>query len=321
MKLWKYPAIAIALAAVSLTALNASWLAGQVNAPLVLVARNGFAQPVADGASGPCAAVQMALPGPLIIENSLHGMHEATRLGARGFALDVRRTADGQLVVFRDPTLDCRTNGRGPVSARTLAELRRLDFGFGYTPDGGRSFPLRGRGMGGIATVPDILQSVRSGRLIFILRDPDPALAEPMAQALRRAGTEVQERVGLIGPEPVIARLRALLPGIWTFSREASEACLAAYRSSGWTGFVPEECRDTVVALTTDTDWRLWGFPYRFYQRMAGAGTEVMTVGGFDSDGVPTGLTQAEQLGDVPRHFRGLLWVEDMQNVGRALVY
>jgi hypothetical protein len=32
-----------------------------------------------------------------------------------------------------------------------------------------------------------------------------------------------------------------------------------------------------------------------------------------------TGIEQPEQLGDVPRDFRGYLWVEDIWNVGPAL--
>ena len=43
--------------------------------------------------------------------------------------IDVRTTADGELVVIHDATLDRTTNGIGPVSSRTLAEIRNLDAG------------------------------------------------------------------------------------------------------------------------------------------------------------------------------------------------
>lgn len=33
--------------------------------------------------------------------------------------------------MFRDPALDCRTDGTGPVRDKTLAELQRLDMGYG----------------------------------------------------------------------------------------------------------------------------------------------------------------------------------------------
>jgi len=42
---------------------------------------------------------------------------------------DVRRTADGHLVVIHDATVDRTSNGRGKVSRRALVQLRELDFG------------------------------------------------------------------------------------------------------------------------------------------------------------------------------------------------
>ena len=43
--------------------------------------------------------------------------------------IDVRTTADGELVVIHDATLDRTTSGIGAVSSRTLAEIRSLDAG------------------------------------------------------------------------------------------------------------------------------------------------------------------------------------------------
>ncbi|MXX91173.1 MAG: hypothetical protein F4Y68_18335 [Boseongicola sp. SB0665_bin_10] len=43
--------------------------------------------------------------------------------------IDVRTTADGELVVIHDATLNRTTNGIGPVSSHTLAEIRNLDAG------------------------------------------------------------------------------------------------------------------------------------------------------------------------------------------------
>jgi glycerophosphoryl diester phosphodiesterase len=51
-----------------------------------------------------------------------------------GFEFDVRATRDGQLVCLHDPTLDRTTSGTGPVSARSLAEVRRLDAGRWFDP-------------------------------------------------------------------------------------------------------------------------------------------------------------------------------------------
>jgi len=59
------------------------------------------------GATGPAA------------ENTLEAFLEARRLGADGVELDVRRSADGALVVHHDPVIE----GVGPVSATAVRDL------------------------------------------------------------------------------------------------------------------------------------------------------------------------------------------------------
>ena len=60
-------------------------------------------------------------------ENTLAAFRLAHELGADGVELDVQLTADGQVVVIHDETLDRTTTGRGPVGTRTLREIKTLD--------------------------------------------------------------------------------------------------------------------------------------------------------------------------------------------------
>ena len=62
-------------------------------------------------------------------ENTLAAFREAIRLGAAMIEFDVALSADGKLVLIHDSTLDRTTNGTGPVSARTLEQLKTLDAG------------------------------------------------------------------------------------------------------------------------------------------------------------------------------------------------
>jgi glycerophosphoryl diester phosphodiesterase len=62
-------------------------------------------------------------------ENTRAALREAVRLGAQMIEFDVALTKDGQLVLMHDHTIDRTTNGKGPVSDRTLAELKQLDAG------------------------------------------------------------------------------------------------------------------------------------------------------------------------------------------------
>src|SRR5439155_11323089 len=56
-------------------------------------------------------------------ENTLAAFRLAADLGADGIELDVRGTADGQLVVLHDASVNRTTDGTGRVAALTLDQL------------------------------------------------------------------------------------------------------------------------------------------------------------------------------------------------------
>lgn len=62
-------------------------------------------------------------------ENTLAAFKLALEQGADGIELDAKLTADGEVVVIHDRTVDRTTNGTGYVSQMTLAQLRQLDAG------------------------------------------------------------------------------------------------------------------------------------------------------------------------------------------------
>ncbi|HUF91074.1 MAG TPA: glycerophosphodiester phosphodiesterase [Candidatus Limnocylindria bacterium] len=57
-------------------------------------------------------------------ENSLTAFRSALAGGATLLELDVHLTADGEVAVIHDPTLDRTSTGRGPLAACTAADLR-----------------------------------------------------------------------------------------------------------------------------------------------------------------------------------------------------
>jgi len=59
-------------------------------------------------------------------ENSLAAFAAAIEQGADGIELDVFLTRDGHLVVFHDDNLERMTSLHGPITARTLNELRKV---------------------------------------------------------------------------------------------------------------------------------------------------------------------------------------------------
>lgn len=317
MKAWQWAGWGIAGFAVAVSLVNASWIAPRSQRPLILVAHRGLGQQFdREGLDrDSCTATRIRPPEHDFIENTLRSMSNARHFGAGGIELDVHPTRDGQMVVFQDWTLDCRTDGHGPVRDKTLAELKRLDVGYGYTADGGRTFPLRGRGVGGMPTVEEALREVPRMRLFFNFKSKDPRDADALVAAFRRAGVAIDDKYAFHGHPRVTRRLKQLVPGAGTFWKYEMKACLVDYVKFGWTSYVPESCRNKIVAVPLNYQWAIWGWPKRFIARMDSVGTRVILIG----PDAASGIERPEQLAKVPRDFRGYLWIEDFYNVGRAL--
>ncbi|MGH7259299.1 MAG: glycerophosphodiester phosphodiesterase [Nitrospiraceae bacterium] len=66
-------------------------------------------------------------------ENTLASIERAIALGCAFTEVDVRRTADGALVLLHDERVDRTTNGQGLVAEMTLEDIRKLDAGGGQT--------------------------------------------------------------------------------------------------------------------------------------------------------------------------------------------
>lgn len=67
-------------------------------------------------------------------ENTLAAFKLAVDQGADGVELDAKMTADGQIVVIHDQTVDRTTGAHGTVRAMTLAQLKSLDAGSFFAP-------------------------------------------------------------------------------------------------------------------------------------------------------------------------------------------
>ena len=80
-------------------------------------------------------------------ENTLPAFQLAVEEGAEALELDVHITGDDVPVVIHDATLGRTTDLNGAVAAQPLERVRQADAGARFSPDGGRTFPWRGRGV------------------------------------------------------------------------------------------------------------------------------------------------------------------------------
>jgi glycerophosphoryl diester phosphodiesterase len=126
----------------------------------------------------------------------------AIAAGATGIELDVHATADGELVVCHDATVDRTTPATGNIASFSLAELRNLDFSYWFipgadvTPDRPEGeYPYRGRAPGdphfGIATLREVLEQFPNVVLNLDIKQTAPVVT-PYEESLARLLAEFE---------------------------------------------------------------------------------------------------------------------------------
>ncbi len=109
-------------------------------------------------------------------ENTIESFAQAVAAGADAIELDVHISADGIPVVVHDPHVRRTTDGVGDVAHMTFAELRALDAGAHFTPDGGKTFPYRGQGHR-IPSLDEAIEAFPSIPMLIEIKVPQAAAA------------------------------------------------------------------------------------------------------------------------------------------------
>ena len=233
--IWLLPALALAI---YIYLNNSSLLAVVPTGRPLLLAHRGLAQTFPmEGITGEtCTAQRIYPPQHPYLENTLPSIAAAFEAGADIVEIDIHPTADGHWVVFHDWTLECRTNGSGVTREHTLAELQTLDVGYGYTADGGKTFPFRGKGVGLMPSLDEVLAEFPDRAFLLNIKSNDPEEGVQLAAYLPRLPESRLDRLAVYGGDEPIRSLRSRLPQVRVMSVETLKQCLLPYIALGWTG-------------------------------------------------------------------------------------
>lgn len=122
-------------------------------------------------------------------ENTLPAFRKAFEAGAEFVELDVRGSKEGHVVIVHDATLERTTNGRGRVKEKTLLELKALDAGYWFTPDGGASYPFRERNIA-LPTLEEYFLAFPLARAIIEIKQASPSIVPSVIDVVRRLGRQ-----------------------------------------------------------------------------------------------------------------------------------
>ncbi len=154
-------------------------------------------------------------------ENTLPAFERGLALGADALELDIQTTKDGEIVVIHDQVVDRTTNATGPVADYSLEELRQLDAGYRFTPDGGQTYPYRGQGII-IPTMREVFERFPTTRINLDLKESSPERERGLWALIQEYRAEDRILVASGEIHQAIIRFRRLSAGCVATS--ASEA-------------------------------------------------------------------------------------------------
>ncbi len=176
---------ALRLALYLVFAVAAAWIAA------ALLARPVPAHPFFGGERPGLQVIAHRGGAGLRPEETLAAFDHAAEIGADMIELDARATADGAIVCLHDATVDRTTDGKGSVAEIKLSELRKLDAGYRWTTDGGKTYPYRGKGVQ-VPALGEVFKRYPRLRMVIEMKVRTPEFAQSLCRLTRDAGMTQQ---------------------------------------------------------------------------------------------------------------------------------
>jgi glycerophosphoryl diester phosphodiesterase len=182
-----------------------------------------------------------------------------------------------------------------------MAYLKTLDIGYGYTADGGQTYPFRGQGVGLMPTLDEVFGAFPGRRFLINLKSDDLDEGERLIERLSRTSETERALISLWVPgDRPYALLHEEFPAMSMGNPNAAFQCLKDYLLYGWTGVVPASCGPNDFAVPQNYAPYLWGYPDRLRARLNGAGVEVNLIQPYHGGIFDAAFDDPAAIGEIP---------------------
>lgn len=203
------------------------------------------------------------------IENTIDSISKAFELGATMVEIDIRPSKDNVLMINHEENLECKTDGQGKIHDYTAEELKKLDVGYGFTYDNGKTYPFRGKGVGKMPTLQEVLEEFPDKKFLIDHKDRTKETADLLIDLLKDLEAEQRRNIYYWGSKEMGDYIEKEVPGVTRLLANRSEmkSCITRYVASfGILGF-GDKCNGLAVGMTKQYSKYMWGWPFNFIKK------------------------------------------------------
>ena len=143
--------------------------------------------------------------------------------------------------------------------------------------------------------------------LMINLKSNDRREAARLGDLLIARGPQEVSRLLILGGPDAVDAIQKTHPTVRAFSRKTVKRCLRDYMIVGWTGYVPNTCRNTATGMYVNFAWALWGWPHRFVARMRSVDTMVILTHPYQTVSIHDQPETPDYAKMIPRRYGGAI--------------
>jgi glycerophosphoryl diester phosphodiesterase len=163
-------------------------------------------------------------------------------------------------------------------------------------------------------SLDEVMHTFPDRAFLIHIKSNDPQEGTQLANYLTALPAQHQRLLTVYGGDKPVAVVHQRLPQLKVMSVEIEKSCMIPYLALGWTGYVSSACRNIELHIPEKVAPWLWGWPYRFLDRMATVDTRVIIVGG-DGSEFSTGFDAPADIQRLPAGYTGGIWTNRIDKI------
>ena len=165
-------------------------------------------------------------------------------------------------------------------------------------------------------TLDEVLRTFPERRFLINIKSNDEDEGRLLAARLNALPVTQQKNVMIYGGGTAIEAFRTESPQTTALGTDGAIRCFVRHALLGWSGYVPQDCRQSLFMVPANFAPFIWGYPNRLAARLKPYGTMLVTLGDNEGRASTTGVDSEETLRKLPHRFDGAIWTDRIDRIG-----